>query len=178
MRWFLFIFIFISLSLHSQAPCEFKFGDLRGNFSLNSKVVGVCFDDTVVVNDCVNILRNYFGFKCNSTNAYLGLEKFSTNNVLFLNILLPRIYNDTLTIYIVSYDLIYIDIYVKGISGNKNSTIFIDGRRPDYRSTLIHEIGHQLGLDHCEDSCCVMFSGECIGDSQRFCIRCLRLLGQ
>lgn len=178
MKWFLFLILFTSSFIYSQAPCDFKLGNYKSRFSLESSVISVCFNDTFVANDCCNILRNYFGFRSRIDNVYLDFDKFSTNNTLFLDMLMPRMINNNLTIYVVGYDLIWFDTYVKGISGDLNYTVFIDGRRPDYKSTLIHEVGHQLGLDHCDDPCCVMYSAECVANSTQFCIKCLSYLNQ
>jgi archaemetzincin len=45
--------------------------------------------------------------------------------------------------------------------------------------TVLHELGHSLGLTHCRDRRCVMFSSTRIGDTDRkaarFCPNCLSL---
>ncbi|HMA05591.1 MAG TPA: hypothetical protein VKO45_06650, partial [Methanomicrobiales archaeon] len=44
----------------------------------------------------------------------------------------------------------------------------------------VHELGHALGLDHCEFPGCVMYFSNWIGDTDRkgpgFCFRCARAL--
>jgi archaemetzincin len=49
----------------------------------------------------------------------------------------------------------------------------------------VHELGHTLGLDHCDDLRCVMHFSNCLADTDQktgwFCARCLnraRRLGQ
>ncbi len=42
--------------------------------------------------------------------------------------------------------------------------------------TIVHEIGHSLGLPHCSDPNCIMFFSNWLGDTDRkskfFCEKC------
>jgi hypothetical protein len=48
-------------------------------------------------------------------------------------------------------------VMVDGLSElNGNTTIIVENNLPSFKRVIIHEIGHNSGLEHCEDKHCVM----------------------
>lgn len=80
---------------------------------------------------------------------------------------------DVRTVYITE-ELLYDNrgVLLRGTTSGDNNTIIVRGETRFLRETLIHEIGHSFGLDHCEDLTCVMAVANDAYDSGDFCNKC------
>jgi predicted Zn-dependent protease len=62
--------------------------------------------------------------------------------------------------------------YVRGYSTGIN--IIVRTNNGFFQETFIHELGHLLGLNHCDDLSCIMATNNDDYDSGNFCKKCKR----
>jgi predicted Zn-dependent protease len=83
------------------------------------------------------------------------------------------------TIYITEKELYDINNnLLRGVASGNDQTIIVRGERRFMRETIIHEIGHTLGLKHCNDLTCIMSTNNDAYDSGDFCERCKEKLNK
>jgi predicted Zn-dependent protease len=61
---------------------------------------------------------------------------------------------------------------LRGYTTLYGKSIFVRSNRSFLKETIIHEIGHTLGLDHCDDLTCIMAINNDTYDSGDFCNKC------
>lgn len=130
------------------------------------------FDSTVLVNSS-NYIGQYLNCNTNISDKSFPIESFLTKGPKFLKVeqFMSSVKNDTLTVYITNRSLMYDGVFAKGVSSPCVSTILVDGRKGEINSIIIHEVGHILGLDHCDNEGCVM-SNNFSEPTPRFCNLC------
>jgi len=130
------------------------------------------FDSTVLINSS-SYISQYLNCKTSISDKSFPIESFLTKGPKFLKVeqFMSNVKNDTLTVYITNRSLMYDGVFAKGVSSPCVSTILVDGRKNDINSIIIHEIGHILGLDHCDNNECVM-SNNFSEPTPRFCNTC------
>lgn len=127
-----------------------------------------------------NIIREFYGVdviiksKVDINGRMLGKngELESTNTCLELK-------SNEKTIYITErllYD--YNGNSLRGAAKLNGSTVVVRGDRSFMKETIIHEIGHTFGLDHCNDLTCVMAINNDAWDSGDFCNKCKKQIGR
>ena len=63
-------------------------------------------------------------------------------------------------------------ILLRGVTSGNEKTIIVRGEKRFMKETIIHEIGHSLGLGHCNDETCIMAIHNDETDSGNFCSVC------
>jgi len=170
----LFILLFLIPILGVSQSVEFGFPQKDTNRYV--KFVGLDKFDSISLKLSSLSISEYFGFKTKVSNDGFSINKYFTQGVTFVdaNLLLSNVYNDTVTVYITNHPLVVDDGFVRGISLPDYSTVLVDGRREDLINTIIHELGHVLGLHHCENIKCVMSEDNEYDTSIKFCEHCLK----
>ena len=78
-------------------------------------------------------------------------------------------------VYITNQMMYSKDLSVRGLTNLYGSVILVKNN-PHFEKVLIHEMGHVLGLRHCENLACVMAIHNDAEGTERFCEQCIRLV--
>ena len=79
------------------------------------------------------------------------------------------------TIYVTSEKLVLKRQKIRGGTKLRGNTVIISSGEHN-RETVIHELGHTLGLRHCDNLTCVMAIRNDEFDTEDFCNKCKKLL--
>jgi len=138
-----------------------------------------------------NIERNKLENAAEIINEFYGYETIISNNISIkpefcfddgetldadksLN-QLNKFDNETnlITIYITNNNLYTsYNVKLRGYTYMNGKTIIMRSNPEFIRETLIHEIGHTKGLNHCNDLTCIMAINNDNEDSGNFCTKC------
>ena len=105
--------------------------------------------------DVINVIEQFYGY-----TAYVGTPIKLTQD-LFVD------GSD-----IVNADACLNGNYLRGYAATNGGTVFVRGEKSYLRETTIHELGHTLGLNHCNDLSCIMAINNDQYDSGTFCRKC------
>jgi archaemetzincin len=79
------------------------------------------------------------------------------------------------TIYITDENLVTGELQVRGVTYLNHNTVIIESGSFN-KDTVLHEIGHTLGLEHCDDPKCLMAINNDEYETNDFCDNCKRKL--
>lgn len=138
-------------------------GDIdNGDLDYAAKVVKDFYGYKVKFDDKVNIDNSMY----NESG-----ELQSVNTCFALNSTEKTLYITDRKLYSVEGTLL------RGTAHVNNKEIIVRGDRSFMKETIIHEIGHTLGLGHCDDLTCVMATHNDAYDSGDFCNKCKNKIG-
>lgn len=132
------------------------------------------------MNFAINTIKDFYGFdvivksNVDITNPMLGNngELSSVNACFELNSNEKTVYITDRLIYGYEGDLL------RGAASHNGMTVLVRGEISFMRETIIHELGHTFGLDHCSDLTCVMAVKNDAWDSGDFCNKCKKQIGR
>jgi|GEM_PF-3152753 hypothetical protein len=75
-------------------------------------------------------------------------------------------------IFITRQNINYYDLAVRGLTRSYGRVILLKSN-PHFEKTLIHEIGHTYGLEHCGNLACVMAIYNDDEGTRKFCAKCV-----
>lgn len=134
-------------------------GDMdNSDLQYASQVVQDFFGYNCIVTDNLDIPNNIYQDNGNTIDARKAITEFSTNNVN--------------TLFLTYKGLNENDMRLRGYTTLYGKSIFVRSNRSFLKETIIHEIGHTLGLDHCDDLTCIMAINNDAYDSGDFCNNC------
>lgn len=85
---------------------------------------------------------------------------------------------NTRTIFLTPENLYVNDMELRGYTTTYGNAVVINYDKDYLRETLIHELGHTLGLLHCDDLTCIMAINNDAYDSGDFCDNCKNKLNK
>jgi hypothetical protein len=134
------------------------------------------YDTANVVAACRTIQRVFtFGTRVKG-HRYLPETCIRQNNQLDGNRCLNELRRDgEHCIYITNQVMYSEDISVRGLTKLHGRVILLKNN-PHFEEVLIHEMGHVLGLRHCENLACVMAIRNDAEGTEKFCEQCIRLV--
>ena len=126
------------------------------------------------LDEAKKVLESKFGVTCvidgsekTKNNMYFdGTSKLEANKVI------KELMGHTKVVFITN-ELIYNSLSgnnLRGFTQRGGKTMVI--RNKTLRTTVIHEFGHNLGLEHCKDKTCIMGAHNDKEDSGDFCNNC------
>jgi len=131
------------------------------------------------ITDAVKIIKNFYGYNCHigkrqqiTNDMYIK----NTDKILDADYCINKFYTMNKTIYIVDKQLWAKGDYLRGYALCGGGTVFVRGEKSFLKETIIHELGHTLGLGHCGDKSCIMAIENDLYDSGDFCNNCKRKL--
>ena len=144
------------------------------NYGRNTFVVrGLGNVSSTTLKKAATIIENFYGF---NTEIQGNIEV--TDNLLYNNtdtldgdVCLKNIRENVKTIYITSHPLKGSNLDLRGYTYLYGNVVIVKSGN-HLEETLIHEIGHTFGLDHCQDLTCVMAINNDEYDSGNFCSNC------
>jgi hypothetical protein len=123
--------------------------------------------------DAVRILNESYGYNCKIESGVELNENMKidgADEIINVKYSLDNLERYQKTVFIVDKRLWWANKEYRGYTNG--STVIIKGDKKILRETLIHEIGHTLGLSHCNDLTCVMAVDNDKYDSGTFCKKC------
>ena len=96
----------------------------------------------------------------------------NTTEILNADVCIEKLFSREKVLYIVDKKLWASGDYLRGYALQNGGTIIVRGDKSFLRETIIHEIGHTLGLGHCSDMSCIMAVNNDEYDSGNFCNKC------
>lgn len=126
------------------------------------------------------IIENFYGYNCvieRNVSIPDGVC-FEGTTTINASSCVSELDTDKKTLYLTYNRLTDDGNELRGYTRINGETIIVRGDRSFMKSTIIHEIGHTLGLEHCSDMTCVMASENDAYDSGDFCENCKRIINR
>jgi predicted Zn-dependent protease len=172
-------------NVNYQSPIEKKETiDLDWNRELSIrkhvKIIGLGNIERNKLENAAEIVNEFYGYETTimdniSINPEICFDDGETLNAEKALEQLNKLANNTslLTIYITNNNLYTSsNVRLRGYTYINGKTIVLRSNPEFIKETLIHEIGHTKGLNHCNDLTCIMAINNDEADSGDFCPRC------
>ncbi|MFN5460993.1 MAG: matrixin family metalloprotease [Bacteroidota bacterium] len=119
------------------------------------------------------VVKDFYGYNINFESPTAITPSILTDNG-DLDMLKSciNLQNTSKTLYVTDTKIYDGEELLRGVTSGDNKTIIVRGEKRFMKETIIHEIGHSLGLDHCPDKTCVMAIDNDLEDSGDFCDIC------
>ena len=125
------------------------------------------------------IIKDFYGYPCKiiesvKTSKYMysddgkSLDDYKS---------LTSLRSVNTTLYITDELITQDNVDLRGSTLMSGNNIMVKGDVSCMTSTIIHEFGHLLGLEHCNDLTCVMGVDNDKYDSGDFCVKCKKIIG-
>jgi hypothetical protein len=124
------------------------------------------------LNDAVKILRDFYQFNCiikPKVEISDNMKVDGTDDILNAKESLNELSHFGNTIFIADKRLWHLS-ECKGLTNG--TSIIVKGDKSIMKETLLHEIGHTLGLEHCDKLSCIMAINNDEYETGRFCKKC------
>lgn len=125
--------------------------------------------------DAAKIIKSFYGYSTSIGNPQPITEDMyikGTDRILDAEFCIQKFFSYKKTLYIVDKKLWANGDYLRGYALRGAGTLIVRGEKSFLRETIIHELGHTLGLSHCNDKTCIMAIQNDAYDSGDFCNKC------
>jgi len=140
------------------------------------KVKGLGDVSNYTLNQTASTIESFYGFTTIvEHNVEINPKMFikNTDDILNASVCLENLNSYTeKTIYVTNKELWALGRYVNGLAYHEGNSVIVSTRATDITETIKHEIGHTLGLNHCDDKTCVMASENDNYETGKFCNKC------
>jgi len=162
------ILVLFGLSLNSQVATN----PLQKRTSVPINIIGVGNVSQKTLQNAKLIVWNFFGIIPEvKNNITISINYFTDGQTIDGNKFINNFLSETKTIYITNSIITGDNTLVRGITQINGKTILV--QNGDFlRETIIHEIGHTIGLYHCDNLSCIMAIHNDDYDSGDFCSKC------
>lgn len=131
--------------------------------------------DNSDVTDAIQIINDFYGFNCViGGNEPITDEMYikGATHIVNADVCLNKFFSQNNVLYLIDKELWARGQYLRGYAATNGGTAIVRGEKSFLKETIIHELGHTLGLDHCSDLTCIMATENDIYDSGDFCNKC------
>ena len=119
------------------------------------------------------VVKDFYGYNINfESPTAITPSILNDNGDLDMLKSCINLQNTSKTLYVTDTKIYDGEELLRGVTSGDNKTIIVRGEKRFMKETIIHEIGHSLGLDHCPDKTCVMAIDNDLEDSGDFCDIC------
>ena len=122
-------------------------------------------------------ITDVFGFKCeiiDPTSTYK--ELYTSDNKIDVTSCGQLLNHTNKTVYITN-EYIYQDEIVSGAAISNGNFVIVSNNFNSFKKTVLHELGHTFGMDHCNNDKCVMATRNIMTCNGKFCNNCKLKLG-
>lgn len=134
----------------------------RSDLEYASKIVEDFYGYSCIIKENVDIPDNIY-YNSNTIDAPKCIDEFNSS---------------VKTLYITEKNIEENETDLRGYTTLYGNTIVVKGKKSIMKETIVHEIGHTLGLYHCDDLTCVMAINNDEYDSGDFCNNCKNKLNK
>ena len=117
-------------------------------------------------------ITDVFGFKCeiiDPTSTYK--ELYTSDNKIDVTSCGQLLNHTNKTVYITN-EYIYQDEIVSGAAISNGNFVIVSNNFNTFKKTVLHELGHTLGVGHCDDNKCNMATRNRLTCDGEFCDNC------
>jgi hypothetical protein len=134
--------------------------------------------DETDLSDAVKILRDFYQYNCiikPRVDISENMKIQGTDDILSAKESLNELSHYGNTIFIADKRLWHLS-ECKGFTNG--TSIIVKGDKSIMKETLLHEIGHTLGLNHCDNLSCIMAINNDEYETGNFCKKCRKKANQ
>ncbi len=128
------------------------------------------------------VINEFYGYKCViSENLEISNELYLNGNqsVIESHEVMVKYNNlNTRTIFLTNKNLYRGTLELRGYTTTYGKAVVVKSDKSYMKETLIHELGHTLGLHHCNNLTCIMAIYNDQYDSGDFCNKCKNFLNK
>lgn len=158
---------------NNQIPIKEKTKQYQPKDIIHIKALGnVEYND---LTDAKNIIEETYQFNCIISGEEPITEDLyisGTRDIINAESCLKKFSSQNRVVYIVDKRLWASGDYLRGFATTGGGFVIVRGEKSFLRETLIHEIGHNLGIEHCSDLTCIMAVKNDRYDTGDFCQNC------
>lgn len=141
-------------------------------------IKGLGYIDNSDLEYAASLVKEFYGYNCViSDNIETPQNLYMSEGVIDAHKTIMEFVNSTTRTIYLTYESLYVDnMELRGYTTTYGNTVVIKYDRSFLRETLVHEIGHTLGLHHCDDLTCIMAINNDAYDKGDFCEKCKNML--
>ncbi len=110
------------------------------------------------LNEVSSYIREFYGYKCEIEPSVETLPEMYSEDGTSLEVgkCIGKLKRENIkTIYVTNENIVSDGLELRGGTIWRTNTVILEST-PHNKKTVLHEIGHTLGLNHCEDKNCLM----------------------